>query len=343
MAQIDRSVQAVPRDVGGVLVGVAQVRVGKPSIRIANASNGAGVPVGVGKSVTSNVTNNSLVVETVQPATVYAANAGAITFTVNGTYTADYDGAFILRATSATNIDVYSPAGFKHTTSITVSAGSFSAFTLNIVSGTAAGTTFTVAGSGITGLAAGDTWIIPVWSPSASTAFKSTNQSGIICPWSTLTSSDSVGGLKSSKLGFAIGSTKKLSAGFPSAVYDQVIDETSVSLDFDSLEFNNGAISTLRAMMNEVINNGNIAAIPLEILCRTRKGDLFTYFVPSANFSKFPEISPTNDFSSTSYGFTALKQTEVTPVDVSNPTTAEKTYNAWLSVAPMYQENRHTH
>ena len=99
----------------------------------------------------------------------------------------------------------------------------------------------------------------------------------------------------------------------------------------------------LRNMMNEVINNGNIAAISMEIVARTRGGSLYTYFTPSVTFSKFPDIAPQDSFSTATYEFEASKQTEITPADPLNPTAAENTYNAWLVEAPLFQENRHVH
>ncbi len=342
MAQIDRSTQAVVRDSGGVLVGVAQVRVGKPSMRSTVGGTGAGTAVAVGKSTTGNVAWMGTNVETVLPTEVFAANAGSMTIAISGTYTGIVDGAFIIRATSAGQtavLDVYSPVGYKTTLSALAAGSSGGAKDLKINSADSAPALKISITGGTAGIAIGDTWIVPVYT----TAAISNSQTGIICPWSLLTSSDSVGGLKSSKLGFNIGSVKKLEAGFPTQVYDQIIDGTNISLGFESLEFNNTAIQTLRSMMNQVINNGAIAAVPLEILCRTRKGDLYSYFVPSANFSKFPEISPQNDFSSTSYEFQALKQTEISPAIPTSPTQDEINYNAWLTNAPLYMEQRHTH
>lgn len=327
MAKIDRSVQPIVKDSSGVLVGVAQIRVGLPSIRPAGTAI-ARPATAVGKSAKVASALDPLT-SVVKPANVYSENSasGAI-FTIAGTYTGDTDGAFILRASSATIIEVWSPEGYKDT-NITVAAGTFSAATLNVSSGTAAG--ITVSGSTLSDLAEGDTWIIPVWSGKA----QDNSQTNIITPFSILTSANSVGGLSASKIGFNIGTVKKLESGFPTYVADQIIDSTSVSVSWDSLEFNNSAIQTLRTMMNEVINEGNIAAIPIEVLCRTRGGDLYAYWCPSTNFSKFPEIGPTNDFSSSSYEMEALKMTEIT-----GATTAR---NAWLTEAPLYQENRFKH
>jgi len=323
---IDRSVQPIVKDASGVLVGVAQIRVGLPSIRPAGTAITRPITaVGKSKKVTAALDNTT---EVVKPADVFALNAGTGTFTISGTYTGAQDGAFILRASTATTIEVWSPMGYKDT-NITVAAGSFTSTALNSASGTASG--LSVSGGSITSMAEGDTWIIPVWSGSA----QSNSQTSIVSPFSLLTAGNSVGGLKASKISFNIGSTKKLTSGFPEYVADQVIDSTSVSVGWESLEFNNASIQTLRDMMNEVINNGNIASIPVEVLCRTRGGSLYAYWCPSTNFSKFPEIAPTNDFASTSYEMEALKMTEVTG--------AAAYRNAWLTEAPLYQENRFTH
>lgn len=323
---IDRSVQPIVKDASGVLVGVAQIRVGLPSIRPAGTAIVRPI-VAVGKSKKAYSALDGTT-EVVKPADVYATNAGTGTFTVTGTYSGAQDGAFILRASSATQIEVWSPLGYKDSV-ITVSAGAFTTTALNVSSGVASGVS--VAGSAITSMAEGDTWIIGVWSGSA----QNNSQTSIISPFSTLTAANSVGGLKASKIGFNVGSVKKLTSGFPEYVADQVIDSTSVSVSWESLEFNNSSIQTLRNMMNSVINDGNIASIPVEVLCRTRGGSLYAYWCPSANYSKFPEIGPTNDFSSSNYEMEALKMTEVTG--------AAAYQNAWLTESPLYQENRFTH
>lgn len=323
---IDRSVQPIVKDASGVLVGVAQIRVGLPSIRPAGTAIVRPI-VAVGKSKKVTAALDS-VTEVVKPADIYAANAGAGTFTITGTYTGAQDGTFILRASTATTLEVWSPLGFKDS-NITIAAGSFASTAINVSSGTPSG--LSVSASGLASVAEGDTWIISVWSGMA----QNNSQTSIISPFSPLTSTNSVGGLKASKIGFNIGSVKKLTSGFPEYVADQVIDSTSVSVSWESLEFNNSSIQTLRNMMNSVINEGNIAAVPVEVLCRTRGGALYAYWCPSTNFSKFPEISPTNDFSSSNYEMEALKMTEITG--------AQAYQNAWLTEAPLYQENRFTH
>lgn len=323
---IDRSVQPMVKDASGVLVGVAQIRVGLPSIRPAGTAIVRPVTaVGASKVVYAALDGTT---EVVKPADVYAANTGSGTFTSSGTYTGATDGAFIIRALNATTLEVWSPNGYKNT-AITVAAGAFSSTVLNMDSGAPSG--LSLSGASLTNITAGDTWILPVWSGLAQTS----SQTNIITPFSPLIAANSVGGLKSSKMGFNIGSVKKLESGFPTYVADQIIDSTSISVGWDSLEFNNASIQTLRNMMNEVINNGNIASIPCEILCRTRGGALYAYWCPSTNFSKFPEISPTNDYSSAAYEMEALKMTEITGAPAYR--------NAWLTEAPLYAENRFTH
>jgi len=330
---LDRSVQPIVKDASGVLVGVAQVRVGLPSIRSAGTS-AYNQPVAAGKSLKTTVQFNGQSVEIVKPDPAFALNGAGTSaaLVVTGTYTGAVDGAYIIRAVSTTSLEVFAPTG-KKLTALTIATGSVTSVTLSDTAG------LSVSGTLLTSTAIGDTWVVAVWSGIA----QDSSQTNIISPFSTLSASNSVGGLKGSKLSFSIGSVKKLESGFPTYVADQIIDSTSVSIGWESLEYNNSTIQTLRNMMNEVINNGNIAAIPAEILCRTRGGGLYTYWCPSVSFSKFPEISPSNDYSSTSFEMEALKMTEITPAISGAPTTDENTRNAWLTAAPLYQENRFAH
>lgn len=351
MAQLDRSFQPIVKDASGVLVGVAQVRIGQPSLRAATTITQATTLTAVGKSSKIAATTNAGEFVVV-PDAPSVANAGVVGVAVNiaGAYTGKIDGAFIFRAsltatkgkaaeasavTSATALDIFDPYG--------KSIGSATPSTMGTV--TAFGMTFTL--GTFTSAAVGDTWILPVYS----TAAQNRPQTSIICPFSTLTATDSIGGLKSASFQPKIDGVKKLESGFPSYVADQVIDKVSVDVGWSGYEYTNGKLILLRNMIGRVINSGNLAAISIEMIMRTRGGTAVRMWIPTATFSSLPTYAPTNDYSDIAFQLSALKQSEITPnltnggTDANNSAGVDAlsaaeviTYNAWLSDAPLYSE-----
>lgn len=333
---LDRSTQPIVKDAGGVLVGVAQIRVGLPSMRIAGTAI-VGTPVAVGKS---NKVSTALdaTVYCVKPADVPADNAGTAALSVSGTYTGKVDGSFIIRAVDASNVDVFSPYGYMTTATV---ASFATGAVINMVSGTASGLTLTIATP--SGIAAGDTWVIPVFSGSA----LSMSQTGIISPYSLFKgAANSIGGLKSASFAPKIDGVKKLESGFPSYVADQVIDKVSIEMSWAGYEYTNANLQSLKNMMSKVINDGELPAISVEMVMRTRGGKLVAMWVPSATFTSLPTYAPTNDYSDVSFQMTGLKQTEFT----TDPTGGQLAvaadlarYNAWLNEAPIYRELTYNH
>lgn len=322
---LDRSNQPIVKDASGVLVGVAQIRVGKPSIRSAGtASVGTAVAVGQSDKLLSTMDNTTYFV---RPKTVYAANSGTATITVGGTYTAAYDGCIIIRAIDATTVNVFAPNNYMK--SATLVGGALSTYSVEVSSGVASGLTIDAS---FTGIAAGDTWVVPVWSGSA----QSKNQTGIVSPYSMFSgATNSVGGLKAASFSAKINGVKKLETGFPSIVADQIIDSTSCSVSFEALEYTNSNMNTLKQMMNEIINKGNIASVSLEAVMRTRGGSLVSFWIPTATFTSLPEIAPGNDYSSIKFELEALKQTEVTGESLY--------YNTALAESYLYSELLYVH
>jgi len=352
MALIDRSQQAIIKDANSVLVGVAQIRVGQPSLRIATTVAQATTLTAVCQS--SKVISSTVATEiVVAPSYPSVANTGAAaSLSVAGTYSGKVDGAYIFRAvnaatgkvaesnsaTTATKIEVFDVYGYLcHTTT---SLAVFGVMTASF------GLTFSAAT--FTGALAGDTWILPVYSTAAQTK----SQTGIVCPFSTLTATDSVGGLKSSGFSAKVDGIKKLTSGFPEIVSDQVISGVSADIEWSGFEYLNQKTSLLKKMMADVINSGNLGAVPIEMIARSRGGQAVRIWVPTATFTAFPKVSPTTDYSDISFQFSTIKQTTVTPnlanggTDINNSAgidalTVDKviTYNAWLSDSPLFSEN----
>ena len=111
-------------------------------------------------------------------------------------------------------------------------------------------------------------------------------------------------------------------------------------------EYTNANLQNLKTMMSKVINDGELPAISVEMVMRTRGGKLVAMWVPSATFTSLPTYAPTNDYSDVSFQMTGLKQTEFT----IDPTGGQLVvandlarYNAWLNEAPIYRELSYNH
>lgn len=332
---LDRGTQPIVKDSSGVLVGVAQVRVGLASKRAAGVAI-TGTPVPVGKSL-KVFTSSDATVYCVKPQDIYADNAGTATFAATGTYTGKIDGAFIVRAVDATNVDVFSPYGYMETKLVSA----FSTATpLNMVSGTVSGVSLQI--STPSAIAAGDTWVIPVFTASV----LDMSQTGIVSPYSLFKGpTNSVGGVKSATFSPKIDGIKKLESGFPSYVADQILDKVSVEMQWNGLEYNNANLQVLKSMMNKVINEGELPSVSIEYVMRTRGGKQISFWVPSATFTSLPSISPSNDYSDVAYSMTGLKQTEFTVDPTTQLSVANDLarYNAWLNEAPIYRELNYIH
>lgn len=303
-----------------VLMGIAQVRIGLPSVRSSNLSTSASTaaltkPVrAVGKSdVFTDPTDGTT--ECVRPSAIAQANAASTAPTASGTYTGTMDGCFIIRLTSASAGTLYAPDGTK--TAIAA---------VSPIAVTSQGLTF--AGT-ITGGASGDTWVIPVWAAVATPMSKV--QTGICSPYSMfLGSNESIGGLKSASFNPKIEDQKVLSSGWPETEDDRVIVKTSVEIQFEALEYKNSTMTWLKNLVNEAINNASTASVPVELVARTRGNSIISFWCPSCTVSSFPTIDPRNDYSSFTWSLTANKMTEATGESA--------TYNAWLRNTNVFYE-----
>lgn len=329
MATLGKEFQPMVKDAGSVLVGVAQVRVGKPSVRDAGTAVIKNVQfVGTSEKKTdSSVTPSVDYIKPLDMSTGGVIPTG-MTLVSGGTYTGAYDGCFIIQATSATLVDIYGPNGYKDAG---VTVASLSTAT-DMKLGLALPSGATITGIPATTITAGMTWIVPVWSGQAQDKV----QTGIVSPYSMFAgSAESVGGLKSASFTPKLDSLKTLESGFPSEVQDRLVEKTSVDIKFEGLEYNNANIGYLKNMISQVINEAKLPSCSIEIVARTRGNSLVTFWVPNAGLTQFPSISPTNDYSSLPWELGATKQTEITA--------ESNTYNVWLKNASIFTELTYVH
>lgn len=363
MATLGKNYQAIVKDSSTVLVGVAQVRIGKPSIRTGIAAEVRPLAA-VGKTDrVADVTDTGVML--VKPRTNYFGStnkntctdtaAAAFTVTVATGYTGRFDGCFIIRgtaagdtgltgsdATPATSIEVYAPNGYKQTITLTNNK-TFSITTLNMSS------TPTTSGLQLTGTATasincGDTWVIPVWCDTVGANAIDRNQTLICSPFSMFqAANESVGGLKDASFTPKIDSVKSLESGFPAEVVDKVIEKTSVDIKFSSLEYTNANLAYLKNVISNVINEAKMPGLPCEVVMRTRGNELVTFWCSNSTVNQFPSYAPTNDFSSVSWEMEAARMTEITQLPAGDTTTDLTTLNAWLRNSRIYQELTYVH
>lgn len=316
---INNQYQPRIKDVSGVLMGIAQIRVGLPSVRSGSTAVTKAVQA-VGKST---LYTDSGGVTVVKSSPVYTANVGTGAPTVTGDYTGSVDGCFIVRMINGTTGTIYAPDG---------TAAAFSAIA-PIATDPAEFQGLTFAGT-LTTPAAGDTWVVPVWADSTAGLVKV--QTGITSPFSMFSGdNESVGGLASSSFAPKIDEKKELFTGFPAVSADVMVTKTSCTISFSAYEYNNANMAYLKNMVSSVINDAQMVAVPIEVVMMKKSGDLVTFWCPSCSLDTMPTYSPIDDYSKFDWAFTANKMTEITG--------AADTYNGFLRNTQVFYELTYKH
>lgn len=310
------------KDASGVLVGIAQVRVGKPSVRAAGPAEIKAAQAVTQSDLLTDVSDG--VSKYVKPLTT--TNTGTAVIGASGTYTGAYDGCFIIRCASATTVDIIAPNGYLDAG---VTNASLTTYNMKLASAVTSGVTVTVT---FTSPTVKDTYIVPVWSGSAIDKV----QTGIISPFSMFKgATESVGGLKAASFSPKIDDSKELSSGFPESTDDRMIVKTSVGVSFEAMEYTNANIAYLKSMISAAINDSTTSALPVEIVMRTRGNSLVTFWMPSCTLESIPEFAPQQDYSTFQWSLTASKMSEVTGETA--------VYNANLRNTPIYVEHGYLH
>jgi len=328
MATLGKEYQPRVKDAANVLVGVAQVRVGRPSVRAAGTAAVKAVQF-VGTSAITVDTSTGTSVDIVRPSDMSTGGTlpTGCTLAASGTYTGDYDGCFIIRVTDSTTVDIYGPNAYKDAD---VAISSLTNYNMKLAAATTSGAL--ISGTPATSPTAGQTFVVPVWSGTA----QDKNQTGIVSPYSMFSgSTESVGGLKSASFSPKLESVKTLEAGFPSEVFDRIVERTSVEVAFESFEYTNDNIQYLKNMVSEIINEAKLPSVPVEIVMRTRGNSLISFWINNCSITQFPSYSPISDYSALTWSLGTTKLTEITG--------ATSEYNVWLSNAPIYTELLYTH
>lgn len=363
MSVLGKEYQPLVKDAQNVLVGVAQIRVGKMSERDAGTAV-VGVPTSASKSkviidATDGVTKVVVPLKGLpsDTANTWAGNPVAVT----GTYTGRYDGCFIVRAgayndtlgdvlAATGKVEVFAPNGFR--TQLTLVAGAVAATAINLnneASPTASGLSIALDFGATPTAQVGDTWVVPVWAGTAQNKV----QTCIISPYSMFKGAgESVGGIKSASFQAKLDTVKTLESGFPEVVMDRIVTKTSAQLKFEALEYTNSNMQIIRDLLSAVVNESKMPAVPMEIVMRTRGNTLVTFWLPNCGITSGPTYAPTNDYSALSWETEVVHQTEVTKTGdfadvpssgVLNSPKEFEIMNSWLRNAPLFQELNYIH
>lgn len=332
---LGKQYQAKVKNVNDILFGVAQIRVGLPSVRAVNYVSGTSTVKAVFQVPDSLISSVPLVdgsgsVNMVIPTGTMSAPTSS-TLVSSGTYTGNYDGAFIIRY-NGTGYDIFGPDGCQDTATVAaVSAG----YNMKMLGSGGAASGATVTGT-VTGVTTGMTFIVPVWSSAA----VERAQTGIISPYPLFQKDyNSVGGLKNAKFTPKVDETKTLSSGTPETEDDKLITKTSVGVGFEALEYQNTNLAALKNMISSAINDATTSAVSIEMVCRTRGNTLVTFWMPTCTIDSFPEIAPQNDYSGFNWSLTANKPAEMSSfIAAGAPVTPTIQFNTWQSLAYVYRE-----
>lgn len=316
----------------GVLVGVSQIRVGLPSVRALNTISGTATVKAIQQvpnstiSTVTGVDGSTSVDLVIAGDTLGASDVKTSTVVASGTYTGAYDGCFIIR-NNGTTYDIFAPNGYKD--AAVAVASITSGYEMKLASATLSGVTIT---GTVTTPASGTTFIVPVWS----SAVLAKVQTGIISPYSPfLSDANSVGGLKNASWEPKLDDIKRLTSGFPAVEVDSMITKTSVGIKFTAQEFENANMAHLVNMIDAAINKSEVSSIPIEVVMRTKGGQLRTFWHPNCSLESLPTIAPTDDYSDFSWSFQAQKLTEVDGESV--------VFNTWLANANIYNFGKYIH
>ena len=266
--------QPITTDVDNLGIGMFQVRIGKPARR---------------NSGTASVTGCQL--RKRGTGTIATLPVG----TVSGTYTGTMDGAFVLTCTedntdtTGLNFSCVLPDG-------STNAVVFTATNTPVLLGLGVSLAFDTIGSA--NFNVNDVYVIGAWSASA----QDNNITGIISPYSFLTSADRVGAISSASL--ATNPTfKEHFSGYPK-VRDMLMLESStvdVSTALEEISaattaLTKGYASTPWDMLFDASVNGSLYYVPVEIVMNLATGGVLSFWLPNCQIIPEADFTPGNDW-----------------------------------------------
>jgi len=279
--------QPMTKDVAHLAIGKFQVRVGKPSRRLA----GTAVTKPAQKRANGVLWDDDI---NTNPAATSA-----------GTYVGALDGAYIVEVTNATGpiCSVTEPDGTT-TTSVDFSGAVGTPVALGD------GVTLGFSSVASTGYVIGDVWVVGVYTANAVTAALT----GIASPYSFLTKSDSVGSISTASLETSP-VYKNHESGYP-LVKDLVMLESSTvtvtsdieELDADTSTLVKGQAVNLFDILLDASINGTLYNVPVELVAELVTGGTISFWLPNCQITPTGELSPSNDWANMPFALDAQLQ-----------------------------------
>ncbi len=280
--------QPMTKDVANLAIGKFQVRVGKPSRRIAGTAETKLAQKRVNGAAWDDAVNTNP------------------TATSSGTYTGALDGAYIIEVTNATGpiCDVTEPDG------TTNSSVDFSGADSTPVALGSDGVELGFDSVAVTGFEIGDIWVVGVYTANAIAAALT----GIASPYSFLTKSDSVGSISSASLETSP-VYKNHESGYP-LVKDLVMLESSTvtvtsdieELDAGSTPLVKGQAVNLFDILLDASINGTLYNVPVELVAELVTGGTISFWLPNCQITPTGELSPSNDWANMPFALDAQLQ-----------------------------------
>jgi hypothetical protein len=265
--------QPLSKNVANLGIGMFQVRVGKPSRRLAGVASTTAPQKRVAGGATST-----------------ADPVG----TVTGTYTGAVDGAFVLTCTNATG-PVFSMVSPDGTATPTVT---FVTDATPVVLTDGISLEFDVVAD--TGFAVGDVYVVGAYSADA----QDNIITGIASEYSFLTSADSVGAIQSASLE-TNPTYKDHYSGYPKIKDLQILESSTVTIK-SALEeinastgvFTTGYATNLWDILFDASVSGSLYNVPVEIVAELVTGGTLSFWMPNCQITPEGDFTPGDEWAS---------------------------------------------
>lgn len=278
--------QPITTSVDNLGIGMFQIRIGKPSTRVAGTA-----------SVTACQRRKR------GTGTITTLPVG----TVTGTYSGTMDGAFVLTCTednsdtTGLNFSCTLPDGSSATPAFTAANTPVSlGLGVSLAFNTIDAANFNV----------GDVYVIGAYTASARAA----NTTGIVSPYSFLTSADRVGAISSASLA-SNPTFKEHFSGYPK-VRDMLMLESSTIEISTALEeisaatgtLTKGLATTIYDMLFDGSVNGSLYYVPVEIVMNLATGGVMSFWFPNCQIVPEADFAPGNDWGNMAFKLEAQIQ-----------------------------------
>lgn len=275
--------QPITNNVANLGIGMFQVRIGKPSRRIA----------GVAATTAPQKRVSGGAITTAEPVG-----------TVTGTYTGAVDGAFILTCTNTAGpvFSMVSPDGTATPTVTFVTDATPVVLT--------DGVSLEFDSVAATGFAVGDVFVVGAYSGDA----QNNIVTGITSPYSFLTKADNVGAIQSASLE-TNPTYKDHFSGYPKVKDLQMLESSTVTvntaleeINADTTVITTGYAVNLWDILFDASINGSLYNVPVEIVAELVTGGTLSFWMPNCQVTPQGEFAPGDEWAAMPFSLEAQVQ-----------------------------------